>query len=395
MIDFLPFIIFLMILAVFIRAESALTIFYLIIGIFLLGYWWTKRSLRYVSITRDHTSHAFLGEDVSIQLTIKNRSILPILWLEVLEGHPLNLPSGKKVKQVISLNSHEEKFINYHFNAYKRGYYSLGPTLISSGDPLGLINSTQVEYPESPITVYPQIVNLNRIGLPSQSPFGTIKHKNPIFEDPNRIIGKRDFINGDSLRKIDWKSTAATGQLQVKLYEASISLEIVIILDLHSSNYSIKSMFNDTELAITAAASTAAWGKLRQQMVGLVTNGSDPLFDEIPCPLKPKKGSEHLIHILEILARIKTLGEKPIRPLIQETLKDLSWGTTLVLITGGLIDEETLGLLYHAKKKGINPALILVGSSAHFRLIKHMAKYYKIQLYPVHYPMELSTIQAI
>lgn len=389
MVDFLPFILFLMILAVILRAESALTVIYMVVGIFILGFWWNKRALRHVEVTRKYLAHAFLGEKVTVQLVIKNTSILPILWLEVHEGLPVELRGGKGVKQVFSLAIRGEKTIPYDLVPQKRGFYPLGPVQISTGDPLGLMSPTQKEYPSSPLTVYPQIVSLTAFGLPSRSPLGTIKHHNPIFEDPSRILGKRDFQNGDSIRRIDWKSSAATGQLQVKLYEASIALEVMIVLDLQRESYEIKTFFTSSELAITAAASVAAWGKSKRQVVGLVTNGSDPEYDNLmPAPLPPKRSAIHFIHILEVLAKIQAGNNLPIEQLLQDTLADLSWGATLVLISGSL-QESTLAMLSRAKKRGINPAVIITGHSPNFRSLKDLAAYHKIKLYKADYPQDL------
>lgn len=392
MVDYLPFIIFLMILAVFLRAESALTVIYMIVGTFLLGFWWNRRALHHVEVTRKYVTHAFLGDEISVVLLIKNTSILPILWLEIHEGLPVDLRAGRVVKHVFSLAIREEREIRYNLVPKKRGYYPLGPLLISTGDPLGLMQPTKKEYPSSQLTVYPQIINMGAFGLPSRSPFGTIKHLNPIFEDPSRILGKRDFQYGDSIRHIDWKSSASTGQLQVKLYEASISLEVAILLDLHPNSYHIKNFYKDTELAVTAAASVAAWGKQHQQTVGLVTNGADPQQgNQSPNPFKPKKGAAHFVRILEILARIQPGENLPIEHLIQDALADLSWGATLVLISGGL-QESTLSLLFKARRRGINPAMIFTGQSANYQSLKSMANYYKISLFRATYPQDLKTI---
>jgi len=392
MVDYLPFIIFLMILAVFLRAESALTVIYLIVGTFILGFWWNKRALEHVEVTRKYSTHAFIGDKISVHLRIKNKSILPILWLELHEGLSVDLRGGKSFKQVFSLATREEKNIQYDLFPHKRGFYRIGPMQISSGDPLGLLQPTQKEIPSDSLTVYPYIVQMPALTLPSRSPFGTIKHQNPIFQDPNRILGKRDYQSGDSIRHIDWKSTAATGQLQVKLYEASISLEVVILLDLHRESYTIKTFFTASELAITAAASVAAWGNTHQQAVGLVTNGADPEQNNLmPNPIRPQKGAGHFIRILELLASIQASHHLPIDSLIQDTLTSLSWGATVVLISGSL-QESTLNQLFRAKKRGINPAFILTSPIPNYKHIKNLADYYKIEVYTAEFPQDLQTI---
>lgn len=392
MVDYLPFIIFLMILAVFLRAESALTIIYMVIGSFMLGFWWNKRALSHVEIIRKYDTHAFLGEVIPVILVIKNNSILPILWIEIHEGLPVDLRAGKVVKYVFSLGIRETKEIPYDLVPKKRGFYPLGPLLLSTGDPLGLLPPSQREYPSNNLTVYPQIINMSAFGLPSNSPFGTIKHHNQIFADPNRILGKRNFQNGDSIRHIDWKSTAATGQLQVKIFEASIALEVVVVLDLQQENYSIKNFYKDTELAVTAAASVAAWGNRHHQTIGLVTNGADPQHgNQMPNPLQPKKGANHFVNILEILARIQPGGNLAIEGLIQDAGTELSWGATMVLISGSLQDS-ILDTLFKVRKKGINPVMLFIGQSPDFKLLNKKADYYKIKLYKANFVEDLKTI---
>ena len=392
MADFLPFIIFLMVLAVFLRAESALTIFYMIIGIFILGFWWNRRAISHIEVTRDFGDHAFLGDEITVKLIINNRSILPVLWLEIHESLPVNLRAGRSVKHVFSLGIRDKKEIHYQLNALKRGYYALGPLLFQSGDPLGLVKPEQKEFPESPLTIYPRIVSLTSLGLPSRSPFGTLKHQNPIFEDPSRKMGKRDYQYGDSIRKIDWKSTASTGKLQVKIYEASIALEVAILLDLHRNSYDIKTFYDATELAVTAAASIAAWGKSHKQSIGLTTTGVDPLHGEdIPRPLPPRKGAGHFINILEILARLQPGDTTPIDTLIQDSLAGLTWGTTIVLISGK-IKKQTLDQLYQARKRGLNPVVILTGRPGNLAEIKQISSHFNIPLYSPSYSHDLRTM---
>jgi hypothetical protein len=267
----------------------------------------------------------------------------------------------------------------------------VGPLQTSTANTLGLLEPAEKGLASSPLTVDPLIVSMARFRLPSRSPFGTIKHRDPIFEDPSRIFGKRDFQNGDSIRRIDWKSTAATGQLQVKLYEASIALQVAIILDLHLQSYDLKTFVYASELAVIAAASVAAWGQTHQQTVGLVTNGADPRNDHnLPNPIPPKKGTGHFIQILEVLACIQTSENLTIETLIQDALARLPWGTTVVLISGGL-NETSLSQLNQARKKGINPAIILTGQSPSARTITDLSAFYQIPLYKVHNTQDLRT----
>jgi uncharacterized protein (DUF58 family) len=61
------------------------------------------------------------------------------------------------------------------------------------------------------ITVYPRVFPIADLGLPADRPFGERKGRNPIFEDPIRIAGLREYRPGDPMKRIDWKATARSG----------------------------------------------------------------------------------------------------------------------------------------------------------------------------------------
>lgn len=392
MADFLPFLIFLMILAVFLQAGPALTVFYMILGTFLLGLWWQKRALNHLKVTRHFIDHAYLGETIPIDLTIENTSLLPILWLEVHESLPVNLRAGRDIKEVFSLGIRGKKTIHYEINAFKRGYYPIGPLVIESGDPLGLTKPSQVSFPDSPLTIYPRILSLAALGLPSRSPFGTIRDENPIYEDPTRLMGKRSFQNGDSVRKIDWKASAASGNLLVKLYEASIAVEMALLLDLNRDSYPIETFYDATELAVTAAASLAAWARQKQQSVGLYTNGLDPLAEAGPShALPPRKGTGHLVGLLELLARIHPAESGPVAPWLMDIRGELSWGTTLIFISGQ-VSPETFDQLFQTRKAGLNPIILLTGRPPTLQADRVTAAGYHIPLYAAASQSDIETL---
>lgn len=393
MLDYLPFLIFLMLLAAFIQADSVLTIFYMIIGTFVLGLWWNHRAVRHLQVIREFDDHAFLLQEFPVKLIIKNTSILPIIWLELHESLPVNLSAGAKFNQVFSLGSKGSKILDYKLYALKRGYYQIGPTHLTSGDLLGISKPAETSHPANYVTVYPRIVTLQQLGLPSRSPFGTIRHKNPVFEDPSRTFGKRAYQNGDSMRRIDWKASAVVGSLQTKQFEASIAMEVAILLDLDPDDYDIKKRFDASELAIITAASIANWATQKKQAVGLFTNGVDPyLHEHIPQPLAPQTGTLHLMSILETLARIESASTLLFSQMMDQARADLAWGSTLVIITGAYM-ETLLKQLLQAKRAGFNIVLVLVGPSAKHHEARAHAKHFNFTYYHLLSPMDFDSLQ--
>ena len=226
---------------------------------------------------RRFQSHAFLGEEIKVNLQVRNKGWLPILWLELRETLPVALVGPNNFQSAIHLGPRAEAKFEYTVEARKRGYYPIGPLSISTGDILGLREALRAEIQAEHLVVYPKIIPFTSIGIPSHSPQGTLRHSLPLFEDPTRVLGKRPYRSGDSLRTIDWKASASAGQLQVRLFEPSIALETCIMLNLNAEDYYYRSRLDASELAIVVAASIANWIVNKKQMAGLLVNGHDPL----------------------------------------------------------------------------------------------------------------------
>jgi uncharacterized protein (DUF58 family) len=317
-----------------------------------------------VEARRQFATHAFLGERVSVDLHVRNKGWLPVLWLELRETLPVALVGPNSFQAVIHLGPRGEAKFEYSLDARKRGYYRIGPLSFSTGDILGLTDSLNLQTEPESLIVYPRIISLTSVDIPSQSPQGTLRHSLPLFEDPTRVFGKRAYTSGDSLRRIDWKSSAASGRLQVKLFEPSIALETCVILNLNAEDYYFRTRIDSTELAIVIAASISNWIVGKKQVVGMFVNGRDPLSAYgRPQFIPPRKGKHHMMRLLETLARVEMIDNSALVPLIQEQRYQLPWGATLIVITGEASDE-LLDELYQARRSGQNTVVILAGGSA-------------------------------
>ncbi len=214
---FLSLLFVLLLIAAVLRGDFALTLIYLVVGALAAGMWWCYRALAQVETKRRFSDHAFLGEQVKIYLHIQNKGLLPIPWLELRETLPVALAGPRSFQMVTNLGPRADAKFEYIVEARKRGYYPIGPLSLSTGDILGVNDTLQSNRLAEPLIVYPKIISFSSMQIPSRSPQGTLRHALPLFEDPTRVFGKRGYVSGDSLRRIDWKSSASTGQLQVEI----------------------------------------------------------------------------------------------------------------------------------------------------------------------------------
>jgi uncharacterized protein (DUF58 family) len=364
----LVFLLVLLTVAFFTRVDAFFYLFYAFFGIYVLGRLWARHSIRSVAIHRRHDNRIFLGQTLTVRIEVHNQSWLPVLWLSLNDRVPGELTSGAGFRQVVSLLPHERITLSYRLHGRRRGYYPIGPLVSLGGDLLGSVIYKGQHAEDDFVVVYPKIVTLHDLGFASQSPFGTLPSRERIFEDPTRIQGVRTYQPGDPLKRIDWKTSARVSSLQIRRYEPAIALETAIFVNLAGADYTLACRYQATELAIVVAASVAVHLAEKRQAVGLVTNGRDPLA-ETPnsTPSLPlRKGRDHLIHILDLLARIETTLDEdeatPFLDLLNRKTLGLSWGSTVVVMTAAEV-KGLLDSLIMLRRRGM--VVILVSTCPH------------------------------
>ena len=378
------FIFALFLAAAFMNLDFIFYILYIFFGIYLLGKLWTRQVLRAIHYRRILSAdRAFLGEVLRAELEIENTGWPPVPWLRLRDNLPVQLHVPSSFHRVISLLSYERTTFTYELHCRRRGYYQLGPLALWAGDLFGTAQEMQQRDERRPITVYPKIVPLRQVSLPSQSPFGELRSRQRIFEDPTRVIGVRDYTTSDSLRHIDWKTSASVGRLQVKNYEPAISLETAIFLNLNSAEYDPRSRTEASELAIVVAASLANHLVEKRQRVGLTTNGLDPLTRSVQAvTLLPRKGRGHLMKVLDVLARVEASSTFPFTQLLRRESVILSWGTTAIVITPR-DTQELFARLLQLRRQGFHVVLIIVEVGADFNQTRKRAGQIGIPTYHI------------
>jgi uncharacterized protein (DUF58 family) len=357
----LSFLLILFVLAALLRVDFFFTIVYLLLIVYLLSRLWVRWMCRHLCITRRFADHAFHGDDVTVHLDVRNTGWLPVPWLAVHESLPVQLGAPAGYRQVFGLKPRERRQFQYTLACRKRGYYPVGPLSMETGDLLGVVDSGRMQLSLERLVVYPKVVPLRALNLPTRSPQAVLRARSPLFEDPTRIMGVRDYQRGDSPRRIHWTATASAGRLLVKQYQPAIARETLICLDLHREGYGQRQRYDASELAIVVAASLAHHIAVQEGLpVGLTTEALDPLVeDRVRFFLPPRRGRAHLIQVLEVLARAQIAEGAPLTELLRRGSADLAWGATIVAITG-LESAQLFDNLVYLRRAGFAVSLILV-----------------------------------
>ncbi|MHB0875394.1 MAG: DUF58 domain-containing protein [Anaerolineae bacterium] len=352
------FIVVLFIIAAVMRVDFFFYLLYVFGAVYLISRLWIPRALRQVAVQRHIDAQAFWGEKVSVRLEIRNAGILPLPWLQLQETLPQPLAFPPVRSRALSLWPRERAEFSYELDCRQRGYYAIGPLRLSSGDLLDAGGRVYAEAGVSHLTVFPRILPLEDLGIPSRSPFGTVRHGSAIHRDPSRTAGVREYRPGDTIRHINWKASAVTGTLQTKVFDPVISLDTAVFLDLERGHYDAAHAVITTEEAVSVAASFVVQLARRRQPFSLASNGVDPLAAGDRGPVLPmRSGQAHLTTVLSALGRIENRESEPFAAMLQREALNLPWGCTVLVVTGS--GEGILPYCLQLRRSGFNVVVLL------------------------------------
>ncbi|GCE26071.1 hypothetical protein KDA_15550 [Dictyobacter alpinus] len=359
---------------------------------------WATYCLQEVRYQRHLSEKRVLfGEEITLSVSIENAKLLPLPVVQVDDMMPRALPlKGQAIRKTLVSNSvvleglfslrwYERVTRNYTLHCINRGIYTFGPAKLHSSDLFGFIGRELKIQELNHVLVYPLVVPITSFQLPSKRPFGDLRTSRRFLEDPSRVIGVRDYVYGDSMRRVDWKATARAQELQSKIYESTTTYSLAIFLNSSvqlDNYYSIHPALQ--ELAICAAASISNWAIDEGHTVGLYANTPISTIDEETSAafLKPKgqgrsiaeRLQRHTIHIpaasnedqrqriMEMLARIQSHMGSPLEEILQKERSSLSIGTTIIVITNQ-INERLMEILLRMQRSGHAISLLLVGDN--------------------------------
>lgn len=366
----------LILLSVLLRQELLLLISVLLLLLAGAATLWSRYCL--VALTyRRHlgSTRLYWGEETDLRMEIVNAKPLPLPWLRIDDAIPASLnmtsqqleeeESGemRRLVTVLSLRWYERVIRRYRVRGTQRGLWNFGPAQLRSGDIFGFDIRRMVDETPTTLLVYPRIVPVTALGLPARYPLGDFQTPRRVVEDPLRLMGVREYVQGDNFRHIHWKATARNQSLQTKLFDPSSSQPIALFLNINTAEF-----FNDgydlalREGAITVAASLARHFWLEKKPVGLYAN-TLIVGSLQPIRLRPRYHPEQLEQLLVALAQINDVrGRWGIDVLLQMEASGLPYGATVVVITA-VMNPRLEQTLLDLRRREYAVVLITLGAA--------------------------------
>ncbi|SMC53353.1 DUF58 domain-containing protein [Moheibacter sediminis] len=201
------------------------------------------------------------------------------------------------------LSSKKERILDYDLTPHERGIYKFGDTNVFVLSPLRILQRKVILKTEKQIKVYPSFLRLNQYSLKNFR-----AHVDELGSKKVRRIGHsmefeqiKNYVRGDDIRTINWKSTAKHKKLMINQYVDEKSQQIYCAID---KGRVMKMPFNELTLldyAVNASLVLSNVVLQNQDRAGIFT-----FSGQLENLVKAERRTNQLQKILESLYGIQT-----------------------------------------------------------------------------------------
>lgn len=290
---------------------------------------WAWFSMRGIELERLAVSHGVAGEELVLRYTLAKTGRVPAFSLVLTEtwgkGRSAYKKSGPMQERPQRLRDRPTGWVTHlagdavcqaHSSCWpmRRGHLNLHAIELHSDFPFGVIRRVVIFESSQEVLVLPRLYRMTRqaMGAVTRLDAGGF-HQLDKEGGNEEFYCLREYRKGDSMKVIDWKHSARTGELRSRQLTQPVPPSLVILLDL--SRYAPpktggpepqRSEEDEQAIdrAISLAASLACDAYLAGYRVGLHIDGADTQ------PLRPHHSHPHRAAILETLALVH-VGSAP------------------------------------------------------------------------------------
>jgi uncharacterized protein (DUF58 family) len=350
-------------------------LFYLGLLLMLLAWSLTWLSLLGIKVERRARSlRAAVGDIFEEQYEVTNTSRLPKLWLEVVNETTIPFATGSRVLTLI--RGKQKRTYTARTWLTSRGGFTLGPTRITSGDPFGIFRTSKSFPARDSLVVLPMIASISEfLSPPGLLPGGQVIRRKSQDITPH-AAGVREYVPGDSVKRIHWPTTMRRNQLMVKEFEQDPQAEVWLFLDTHRSVHiskpgelfdpppaddlflvrrrKVKLPPSTLEYAISITGSLAHYFLDQRRSVGMVT-ASGRAYKVINAERSERQEAK----ILEELAFLRAESVYALPTLVTAQMGQLPQGSSAILVTP-MIYPELLIAVDGLLRRNLRPVVVLL-----------------------------------
>jgi uncharacterized protein (DUF58 family) len=217
-------------------------LFALLAGAFLLclvSWLWTEASLKKLAIgTGRQEICGFPGDDLKVSVKLNNDKMIPVVWLraELDAGERSCVSFSEDDAAAFSwVMPHQSLEWEETLSAVKRGVRTFDSVEASSGDGFGLSERSLRLALQPPLraVVFPKLMDVNVSPILNKLSELELSKKG-MYTDPGLIQNVRGYSGSESLKDVNWRLLAKSGELYVNVREKMDARRMCLVPDLES-----------------------------------------------------------------------------------------------------------------------------------------------------------------
>ncbi|MBN8655158.1 MAG: DUF58 domain-containing protein [Anaerolineae bacterium] len=318
-------------------------------GTWFFCFWWVRGLARSLTFKREmRFGWAQVGDKLEERFTLTNSFNLPAVWvaiedLSTLPDHYASLATG-----VDGNSTSQWKILS---QCTRRGVFTLGGTILETGDPFGIYTLTLKDTSSSTLAVMPPVVSLPRFDVLTSGWAGEGRPSPRSLEETINASFTREMVPGDPMRLIHWSTTARKNKFHVREFDGTHAGGWWILLDLHKDSQAGTGWDSTEEHAVILASSLITQGLNEEHSVGLAINGHEPTWQV------PRRNDYQARSLLKSLA-VATPSEHTLKEFIQRNSRSLGRRSSVLIVTASY-DPAWVESLVPLMRRGVLPTVFL------------------------------------
>jgi uncharacterized protein (DUF58 family) len=322
---------------------------YVLLILFILSWLCARYSLRKLIFRRTAASgRVQVGEIFDERLMLDNLAVIPKLWVQIADGSTL---PGHRAGYVATMGGRKRVSWRARTVCRQRGRFQLGPVTATSGDPFGLFRRRAFLTGQRELLVLPRVLPIRNFALFTGGLPGRGRSSRRALHATTNATTIRDYIVGDSLSRIHWRSSAHYNKLMVKEFDLDPAVDAWIFLDLYDAVQAGEGEHSTEEYGVTIAATIAAY-LLRQDLsLGMIVNAQRREF------LSLDRGERQIERVLELLAVVRSGSGPDLKEALALDAIHFGRDSVAIVITPSTSRDWHDGVR-HLQRRGVQAAVV-------------------------------------
>lgn len=328
------FILFFGVVLVFVLAASyswllivAQSLLLLLLGLTLLDVLITFSSKTPITFRREVNERLNLGDANKVKLILTNTTNQPV-GFRLYEGFPVEMQERSKAYIGLVLPQKTKEF-EYTFTPKTRGEFEFRDVFLLMSSVFNLISRRIELKATQKIHVYPSVLQLKKYELLvfQQQKVSVGIKKIRRLGNNSEFEQIKNYVQGDEIKKINWKATSRTNNLMVNQYQEEKSQQIYCVID---KSRTMQMEFEGLSVLDYAINSTLVLSNITLKngdKTGLIT-----FSDKMGTQLAAEKSGGQMRRIMEELYAQRTQFKEPNYELLYQSLRRTVKTRSLIIL---------------------------------------------------------------